>query len=289
MKRYFHDELEQLRSSLILIGEKAAYAGRMAIDGYLENDLEKTEAAIALDDEIDALEVEIDRLRALHHLRSPVSTDVRLIFVAIKASHDLERAGDEAHNIAKRTRNILLRDSKTLCTESIAEMSQIAFSMMQDAITCFLDEDCEMAKRIIATDEEVDKINKENSLRLASKDASQYQDNSTQIETIFISKSIEWIADHAKNLAEEVIYLLEGNLDSIINATQQTFEAQAKALFFCFYYLQDCSAVILKFINVAVYGSAGSSCYNLKVPGSNPGPAPIYYYPVGYIYPFASF
>ncbi|MGB0419024.1 MAG: phosphate signaling complex PhoU family protein, partial [Opitutales bacterium] len=178
MKRYFHDELEQLRSSLILIGEKAAHAGRMAIDGYLENDLEKTEAAIALDDEIDALEVEIDRACVRYiTLRSPVSTDVRLIFVAIKASHDLERAGDEAHNIAKRTRNILLRDSKTLCTESIAEMSQIAFSMMQDAITCFLDEDCEMAKRIIARDEEVDKINKENFLRLASKDVSQHQDN----------------------------------------------------------------------------------------------------------------
>jgi phosphate transport system protein len=216
MKRYFHDELEQLRSSLILIGEKAAHAGRMAIDGYLENDLEKTEAAIALDDEIDALEVEIDRACVRYiTLRSPVSTDVRLIFVAIKASHDLERAGDEAHNIAKRTRNILLRDSKTLCSDSIAEMSQIAFSMMQDAITCFLDEDCEMAKRIIARDEEVDKINKENFLRLASKDASQHQDNSTQIETIFISKSIERIADHAKNLAEEVIYLLEGDQENI--------------------------------------------------------------------------
>ena len=187
----------------------------MAIDGYLENDLEKTEAAIALDDEIDALEVEIDRACVRYiTLRSPVSTDVRLIFVAIKASHDLERAGDEAHNIAKRTRNILLRDSKTLCTESIGEMTNCLFNDAR-CDYLFLDEDCEMAKRIIARDEEVDKINKENFLRLASKDASQHQDNSTQIETIFISKSIERIADHAKNLAEEVIYLLEGNLDSI--------------------------------------------------------------------------
>lgn len=215
MKRYFHDELEQLRSSLILIGEKAAYAGKLAIEGYLQNDLSKTEAAIALDDEIDALEVEIDRACVRYiTLRSPVSTDVRLIFVAIKASHDLERAGDEAHNIAKKTRNILLRDSKTTSAESIAEMSQLAFSMMQDAITCFLDEDCELAKQIIARDAEVDKINKENFIRLASNEATGSHDNATRIETIFISKSIERIADHAKNLAEEVIYLLEGDSDN---------------------------------------------------------------------------
>jgi phosphate transport system protein len=212
MKRYFHDELEQLRSSLILIGEKAAYAGKMAMDGYLQNDLKLTEAAIALDDEIDALEVEIDRACVRYiTLRAPVSTDVRLIFVAIKASHDLERAGDEAHNIAKKTRNILLRDAKTLHSDALEKMSQIAFSMLKDAITCFLDEDCALAKNIIARDTEVDRINKENFSLLANNQGDRGPDNSTKIETIFISKSIERIADHAKNLAEEVIYLLEGD------------------------------------------------------------------------------
>lgn len=211
MKRYFHNELQDLRSKLILIGEKATEAGRIAVDGFLESDLEKTNLAVQLDDEIDDLEVEIDRACVRYiTLRSPVSTDVRLICVAIKASHDLERAGDEAHSIAKKTRNILLRDGKITDTATISAMSDIAFSMMQDAITCFLEEDVEMAQSIMARDKEVDRLNKQNFKSLSTANGSNDDENTTRIETILISKSIERIADHAKNLAEEVIYLLTG-------------------------------------------------------------------------------
>ena len=211
MKRYFHHELLELRSKLILIGEKVSQAGRIAVDGFLESDLSKTTQAIQLDDEIDELEVEIDRACVRYiTLRSPVSTDVRLICVAIKASHDLERAGDEAHSIANKTRNILLRDGKITDTAAIAEMSLIAFSMMQDAITCFLEEDAAMAQTIIERDKAVDLLNKQNFKSLSTANGSNDAENTTRIETILISKSIERIADHATNLAEEVIYLLTG-------------------------------------------------------------------------------
>lgn len=212
MNRYFHNELQDLRSKLILIAEKATAAGRLAVDGFLHSDLEKTKRAIKLDDEIDDLEIEIDRASVRYiTLRSPVSSDVRLIFVAIKASHDLERAGDEAHSIAKKTRNILTRDGKITNTVEIESMSQMAFEMMNDAITCFLDEDLELAESIMKQDIEVDRINKENFKNLSDALRSGGIDPATHIETILISKSIERIADHAKNLAEEVIYLLTGN------------------------------------------------------------------------------
>jgi phosphate transport system protein len=211
MKRYFHSELDDLRSKLILIGEKTNAAGRLAVAGFLESDLEKTERAIALDDEIDLLEVEIDRACVRYvTLRGPVSSDVRLIIVAIKASHDLERAGDEAHSIAKKTRNILVRDGKITNTVAIAEMSQIAFAMMRDAIICFLEGDIKMAQGIMARDKEVDRLNKQNFKTLSSKIDSSDAAGETRVEIILISKSIERIADHAKNLAEEVIYLLAG-------------------------------------------------------------------------------
>lgn len=150
MNRYFHKELEEIRSKLILIAEKANEVGRLAVEGFIQSDLEKTQAAIQMDDEIDDLEVEIDRASVRYiTLRSPVSSDVRLIFVAIKASHDLERAGDEAHSIAKRTRNILTRDGKVTKPVAIEEMSLLAFDMMRDAITSFLDEDLKLAQGII--------------------------------------------------------------------------------------------------------------------------------------------
>jgi phosphate transport system protein len=211
MNRFFHKELEEIRSKIILIGEKANAAGRLAVEAFIESDLEKAQTAIEVDDEIDALEVEIDRASVRYiTLRSPVSSDVRLIFVAIKASHDLERAGDEAHSIAKRTRNILMRDGKVTRPVAIEEMSLLAFDMMRDAITSFLDENLELAQGIIERDKKVDKLNKQNFKELYKEMNGSKGEASTQVETILISKSIERIADHAKNLAEEVIYLLTG-------------------------------------------------------------------------------
>ena len=211
MNRYFHKELEEIRSKLILIGEKANEAGRLAVAGFIESDLEKAQSAVKMDDEIDDLEVEIDRASVRYiTLRSPVSSDVRLIFVAIKASHDLERAGDEAHSIAKRTRRILTRDGKVTNPVAIEEMSQLAFNMLRDAITSLLDENLELAQGIIARDKEVDKLNKQNFKNLYKEMNGENGEASTQVETLLISKSIERIADHAKNLAEEVIYLLTG-------------------------------------------------------------------------------
>ena len=209
MERYFHKELEAIRSKLIFMGEKANEAGRLAVEGFIESDLEKVETAFAMDNQIDDLEMEIDRDAVRYiTLRSPVSSDVRLVFVSIKASHDLERAGDEAHSIAKRTRSILTRDGKVNNPVAIQEMSQLAFAMLRDAITCLLDENLELARCIIERDKEVDRLNKENFKRLSKSAGS--GEASTQIETIIISKSIERIGDHAKNLAEEVIYLLTG-------------------------------------------------------------------------------
>lgn len=211
MHRYFHNELEDIRSKLILIGEKANEAGRIAVEGFLNSDLELTEKAASMDDAIDDLEIQIDHESVRYiTLRSPVSSDVRLIMVAIKASHDLERAGDEAHSIAKKTRSILTRDGRVEHRAQIEPMSELAFDMMRDAITCLVEEDLEQAQGIIDRDKAVDRLNRENFQTLSAEMNGDASTNSSCVETILISKSIERIADHAKNLAEEVIYLLTG-------------------------------------------------------------------------------
>ena len=216
MQRYFHEELEEIRSKLIRMSEKAREVGQLALEGFVECDLEKAERALVMDDEIDALEVEIDRDAVRYiTLRGPVSSDVRLILVAIKASHDIERVGDEAHSIAKRTSSILRREGKVFQPVAIAEMGEIAFSMLGDAITAFIEGDLELARSIVHRDSEVNRLNRENYKTLSSElDGdldNELGEASTQIKIIFISKSIERIADHAKNLAEEVIYLQTGD------------------------------------------------------------------------------
>ena len=215
MKRFYQQELEDLRTKLILIGEKVNEAARIAVDGFLENDLEKLKQAIALDDTIDRLEVEIDQASVRYiTLRSPVSIDVRFILVAIKASHDLERAGDAAEKIALQAKKILTKDGTAGETGTIGEMSNIACSMMKDAITALIEEDLELAREVIKRDREVNRLNKGNFKFFSVDPEIDRTENTTHFQKIFISKAIERIADHAKNLAEEVIYLLPGTQKS---------------------------------------------------------------------------
>ncbi len=211
MKRFYQQELEDIRTKLVLIGEKAKEAANIATEGFLENDLEKLKRAIEMDKAIDQLEAEIDQESVRYiTLRSPVSIDVRYILVAIKASHDLERAGDEAEKIALQAKKILSKDGVSGETAAIGTMNTLASSMMQDAITAFIEEDIELARDVIARDKEVNKLNKENFKFFSQGPESDRTENATHFQKIFISKSIERIADHAKNLAEEVIYLLTG-------------------------------------------------------------------------------
>ena len=211
MKRFYQQELEDLRTKLILIGEKVNEAAQIAVEGFLEDDLEKLSQVTALDNVIDQLEVEIDQASVRYvTLRSPVAMDVRFILVAIKASHDLERAGDEAEKIALQAKKILTKDGVSGETGAISRMSKLASSMMQDAITALIEEDIKLAREVIARDKEVNKLNKENFKFFSVGPESDKTENATHFQKIFISKSIERIADHAKNLGEEVIYLLTG-------------------------------------------------------------------------------
>lgn len=211
MERYFHQELTELKSKLIRIGERSNEAGRVAIEGLLEADLEKVDRALGMDDDIDRLEYEIghDAVRYVT-LRAPVSSDVRLIFVAIKASHDFERAGDEAHNIAKMAKRILVRSGKLPNEVHLPRMADLALEMLREAINAFVEEDVEKARAIFKQDEEIDRLNRKNFKILATELPENEDEATVRVETIFVSKSIERIADHAKNLAEETIYLLTG-------------------------------------------------------------------------------
>src|SRR5471030_585486 len=107
MKRFFDAELESFRSSLLIMGETATSQVRSAVKALVEGDASLADQVIAADDEIDQLEIKIDE-EALRYmsLRAPVATELRLVIVGMKASHDLERVGDEATNIAKRAHKL---------------------------------------------------------------------------------------------------------------------------------------------------------------------------------------
>ncbi len=209
MKRYFHEELEDVRSHLMLMGEKAIANVNLAMRAMLDSDLATAQKVRKADDRIDEIEKQIDDEVARYiGLRAPVARDLRLLFVAIKASHDLERVGDEATSIAKRTAKILKTGGSTDNLGRLPRMCELAVGMLKDALHCFIDEDSTRAIAISERDEEVDSLNRENFRYFLDMMKSDSNRVDYGTEMVFISKSMERIADHAQNIAEEVYYLL---------------------------------------------------------------------------------
>lgn len=216
MERSYHEELKQLQDNLVLMAQKGSQNSRRAIDALLKKDVSICEKVIQSDDEIDALEVQIDH-DAIRYmtLRQPVSADMRLMAVAIKISHDLERVGDEASSIAKRVSRILHAEVNGNAIPSdlisIPQSAEIALEMLQGAITAFIEKDLESCVAIIRQDKQVDSMNRSNFQGFTNMIRQEGEHTESLLELIFISKSIERIADHATNIAEEVIFLLSGN------------------------------------------------------------------------------
>jgi phosphate transport system protein len=210
MKRYFHHELEELRKHLILMGERTIDSVRLSMQALLADDVSTAGSVIALDDEIDRLEVLIDAECVRYiTLRGPVASDVRLITVAMKAGHELERAGDEATSIAKRARK-LAEYGKVDDFFNIPRMGDLALEQLRDAMDSFISEDVDKALTVPRQDKEVDDLNRDNYVKLTDKISGHPDTSHPSIELIFISKSLERIADHATNIAEEVVFLLKG-------------------------------------------------------------------------------
>lgn len=210
MKRFYDSELETFRVHLIKMGEISIKQVQDAITSLDESDAELAKRVIAGDDEVDDLEVEMDEEAICYmNMRSPIASDLRLLIVGMKASHDLERVADEAVGIAKRVKR-LAKEIPLKPYIDIPRMASIALEMLRDALDCFLDGDAEKAATVISRDKEVDAINKQLYRELTGHMVEDQETISRGIELMFISRSIERIADHATNIAEEMIYLVKG-------------------------------------------------------------------------------
>ena len=140
MKRFFDTELESFppHSNLMLMGETAASQVRSAVKSLVEGNASLADQVIAADDEIDLLEVKIDEEAMRYmNLRAPIATELRLVIVGMKASHDLERVGDEATSIAKRAVRLSAEPPLKPYVD-IPRMTNIALEMLRDALDCFL-------------------------------------------------------------------------------------------------------------------------------------------------------
>jgi phosphate transport system protein len=210
MQRYFHEDLRQLRDDLVLMGERALDMTRLSLKALEEGDDNLALQVRGMDDGVDDLEKRVDReiMRYLT-LFGPMGGDVRLLLGARDICHDIERIADEASGIARRSLTISGRGPlKDLLM--VPEEGRLAAAALRAAMDSFIEGDLAKAKGILESDKEIDRLNKENYLALLGRSGDTARVSPSHVELIFISKAYERIGDHAKNIAEQVIFLLSG-------------------------------------------------------------------------------
>jgi phosphate transport system protein len=209
MQNHFQQELNELKETLLRMGGQAEVSVNKAVKALVSRDDALAEEAIQMDEDIDRLEMEIDE-RAIRLLsKAPLASDLRLITVAMKGGHDLERVGDEATTIARRTLELNAEPELKPATD-IPSMAEKALDMLNAALDSFVHHDVEKARAVIPADKEVDVLNKQLHRELADDMIGNPAHISRCLNLMTVSKSIERIADHATNIAEEVVYLYEG-------------------------------------------------------------------------------
>ena len=208
----FDDELKQLDSMIAEMGGMAEANLAGAVDAMVRRDTESALVIKKADKKIDALEIEIDdhAVRILA-LRQPMADDLRAVIVALKTAAVIERIGDFAKNIAKRTR-ALSQCPDLGAAKTIKRMAGMAQNMMTDVLDAYVTRDADKADEVRLRDEELDSLYNSLFRELLTYMMENPKNITASTHLMFAAKNIERIGDHATNIAENVHFLVHGQM-----------------------------------------------------------------------------
>jgi phosphate transport system protein len=221
MPKHLQREIENLKNKIVTMGgevEDRVYKATLSI---IKRDMAMAEAVISSDRDIDNMEVDIEedclKILALHQ---PVAIDLRFIIAALKINSDLERVGDLAVNIAERS--IYLAGKKPIeMPFDVVDMSTKVEKMLTQSIDSLVNMDVRLAFRVRSLDEEIDTINRNMYTQVKELFLAQPERINSLLHAISICRHLERIADHASNIAEDVVYLVNAE---IVRHTPEVFE-----------------------------------------------------------------
>ena len=208
MENYFEAGLDELRQKLLTMASHAETAVNQALQALLHRDHDLAVRVRENDRIIDQFEVEIDEQVIQLLTRAPLAANLRLVTVAMKISQNLERIGDEATKIAKRARD-LSQEPPVKINLDLSRMAQMALDMLKASLDAFVNRDSAAARALVPRDKEVDALNKQIHEALVQHMVANPDTIGRCLHLMVVSKSLERIADHAKNIAEEIVYLYE--------------------------------------------------------------------------------
>ena len=205
---HYGEEMTQLKESLLAMASHAESSVARAMRALVDRDDALAGEVLHDDNILDQYEVDIDDI-AIHLLaKAPLATELRLITVAMKISQNLERVGDEAVTIARRSIE-LGTEPQLKPYVDLPRMAAMSLEMLRDSITAFINREPDKARAVIPRDSDVDNLNRQLHRELSSYMVERPSNISRCLRLMVISKSLERIADHATNIAEEVVYLYE--------------------------------------------------------------------------------
>ena len=208
-RHHFETELQALRNQLLTMGGLVEERVHRAVHALIHRREEDAQRIIASDKEINDLQMEIDdRCLKLLATQTPLAVDLRLITSAMKINADLERVGDQAVNIAENAL-VLLPQPPLKPLMDIPRMATIAEKMIRDALDAFVKKDAELARDVLRRDDEVDNLKDQVFRELLTYMMADPGTIQRALALILISRNLERIADHATNIAEDVIFITE--------------------------------------------------------------------------------
>jgi phosphate transport system protein len=208
MENHFEAGLDTLKQKLLTMASHAETAVNQSVQALVQRDLDLAVHVKEDDRVIDHFEVEIDDLVIQLLTKAPLATNLRLVTVTMKISQNLERIGDEATKIAKRARDLAQEPPIKISLE-LPRMAGLALEMLKASLDAFVQRDSAAARAIIPRDKEVDALNKQIHAALVQHMVEHPETIARCLHWMVAAKSLERIADHATNVAEDVVYLCE--------------------------------------------------------------------------------
>src|SRR5687768_1313525 len=209
MERHFEMEMQVLSNRLLNMGALVEERVHAAMQALIERRVDLAESIVVRDEEVNELQIEIDdRCLKLLALQQPMATDLRLIAAAMKINADLERIGDQAVNIAENAAKILSAPPLKPLID-IPRMAEMAERMTRDSLDAFVRRDSALARRVLAQDDEVDQLKDQVFRVLLTYMMADPGTIERALALILVSRNLERVADHATNIAEDVIFVVE--------------------------------------------------------------------------------
>ena len=212
MPNILQNEVAKLENRLLTLAACAEESIHRAVRAMVERDRELARQVVLADAEIDSMEVDLEeeglKVLALHR---PVAGDLRFIVAVLKFNNDLERIGDMGTSIARQALVVAGRPDVAVPFD-VQAMAQKAVIMLRQALDALVRADVDLARRVHAADKEVDAAHEANTAGIEAAIARCVSGTACYLAYLAVSRSLERVADHAKNIADDVIYMLEGDI-----------------------------------------------------------------------------